>query len=246
VHSLRGDAKGNRDRILAAALDVFVEQGAGAPLDEIARRAGTGIATLYRRFPNRQALMLAVVLDALERTIDSARRAARESPDAFDALTHYMHAALDTRIAAVIPALLAELDLDDAELTSARRRGSRAVSDLVRSAHKAGTLDPEVSSGDIGMLIVRLSRPLPGFTDPTLDRDLAHRHLDQLIHGLHRDAAHTSRSPTNVSGPSLTLGQLGSLRRRPSAKPSAAASRAGTASVLVAPLTIKTAKGADD
>lgn len=218
MQSLRGDAKDNRDRIVAAALDVFVERGAGAPLEEIARRAGAGIATLYRRFPNRQALMVAVVLGALERTIDSARSAARESPDAFDALTRYMHAALDSRIAAVIPVLLAELDLDDAELTSARRRGSRAVNDLVRSAHNAGTLDPNVTSGDVGMLIVRLSRPLPGFTDASLDRALAHRHLDQVIHGLRRGAA-----PASDSGPSLTLGQLDALRRRSNVRPGVAA-----------------------
>src|SRR2546421_12875770 len=48
---LRADARQNRERILAAARDVFVELGAGAPLEEISRRAGTGIATLYRRVP---------------------------------------------------------------------------------------------------------------------------------------------------------------------------------------------------
>ena len=56
VHSspgLRADARDNRARILAAALDVFVELGPSAPLEEISRRAGTGIATLYRRFPTR-------------------------------------------------------------------------------------------------------------------------------------------------------------------------------------------------
>jgi AcrR family transcriptional regulator len=54
---LRADARRNREHVLAAARDVFVEQGAEAPLDEIARRAGVGIATLYRRFPDRNALI---------------------------------------------------------------------------------------------------------------------------------------------------------------------------------------------
>ena len=60
---LRADARRNREHVLAAAREVFVEQGADAPLDEIARRAGVGIATLYRRFPDRAALLRAVALD---------------------------------------------------------------------------------------------------------------------------------------------------------------------------------------
>src|SRR5262249_56303629 len=49
---LRADARDNRRRLLEAARDVFIERGPGAPLEEIARQAGTGIATLYRRFPD--------------------------------------------------------------------------------------------------------------------------------------------------------------------------------------------------
>src|SRR6266545_985305 len=98
---LRADAQQNRDRIIAAARDAFVELGAGAPLEEVSRRAGTGIATLYRRFPDRHALMRAVVVDALERTAEEARLATEEEPDAFAALTRYMHRALDLRVAAV-------------------------------------------------------------------------------------------------------------------------------------------------
>src|SRR5437588_440934 len=103
---LRADARRNREQLLAAARDVFVEQGPGAPLDEIARRAGVGIATLYRRFPDRESLMRAVVLDVLGQVGHQARLAQAEEPDALAALVRYMHRALDVRIAAVIPALL--------------------------------------------------------------------------------------------------------------------------------------------
>jgi AcrR family transcriptional regulator len=54
---LRADAQRNRERILSAAEDVFREQGADASLEEVARRAGVGIGTLYRRFPTREALL---------------------------------------------------------------------------------------------------------------------------------------------------------------------------------------------
>src|SRR5437588_9177263 len=103
---LRADARRNRDQVLAAARDVFVEQGPDAALDEVARRAGVGIATLYRRFPAREALMRAVALDVLARTAAAAQQAEAEEPDAFEALARYMHRALDLRISAVMPALL--------------------------------------------------------------------------------------------------------------------------------------------
>jgi AcrR family transcriptional regulator len=201
---LRADAIQNRDRILAAARDVFVEQGAGAPLEEISRRAGTGIATLYRRFPDREALMKAVVLDALQRSADEAREAVDEESDPFDALVRYMHRALDIRTAAVIPALLDVVPLDDEELQRAREQGSRRFEEMVSAAHRAGKLHPDVTAADIGILIVRLSRPLPGSFPRELHDRLAHRHVDLLIQGLRapgdREAA--------VSGPAITLAEL--------------------------------------
>src|SRR6202521_5851059 len=103
---LRADAARNREQVLAAPRDLFVEHGADAPLDDIARRAGVGIATLYRRFPDREALVRAVALDILARTADEARSAEAEEADPFDGLARYMHRALDLRISADMPAVL--------------------------------------------------------------------------------------------------------------------------------------------
>jgi AcrR family transcriptional regulator len=55
--TLRADAERNRDRIVAAAREVFAERGLAAPMEEVARRAGVGVGTLYRRFPSREALV---------------------------------------------------------------------------------------------------------------------------------------------------------------------------------------------
>src|SRR5580658_3290336 len=139
---LRADARDNRERLLDAARDLFIEYGPRASLDEIARRAGIGIATLYRRFPQRQALMHAVVLDALLRTAAEARQAADEEPDPFGALVRYMHRVIAVRTAAVIPALLGEISLDDEEIMRAREAVSAPVEALVEAAHRAGTLRP--------------------------------------------------------------------------------------------------------
>src|SRR5713226_8945397 len=62
----RADAQRNAERLLAAAREVFAEQGPDAALEEIARRAGVGIGTLYRHYPNRDALVEAVFRDRVE------------------------------------------------------------------------------------------------------------------------------------------------------------------------------------
>ncbi|GAA5784586.1 transcriptional regulator [Chitiniphilus shinanonensis] len=72
--ALRADAQRNRERILAAADEVFLERGAGASLEDVAKRAGVGIGTLYRRFPTREAL-LAATYDARLLSFAAASRA---------------------------------------------------------------------------------------------------------------------------------------------------------------------------
>jgi AcrR family transcriptional regulator len=204
---LRADARTNRERILVAARDVFVERGPSAALDEVARRAGTGIATLYRRFPDRHALMRAVVLDALERSIEQARRAVAEESDPFQAVVRYMHGVLDVRIAAVIPALMPEISLDDEEIMRIRDEGVRIGEQMVEAAHRAGTLRPEVTFADIGLLTVRLSRPLPGPVTPEVNARLSHRHLDLVLNGLHSG----ERDEAAIEGPALSMGELRSM-----------------------------------
>jgi AcrR family transcriptional regulator len=75
VRSLRADAERNRAAILAVARDVFAEQGIEAPLEVIAARAGVGIATLYRRFPSREKLVAAALLEKIALYAEAAEQA---------------------------------------------------------------------------------------------------------------------------------------------------------------------------
>jgi AcrR family transcriptional regulator len=195
--------------VLEAARDVFVERGPNAPLDEIAVRAGVGIGTLYRRFAGRQPLMQAVVGDALIRSKQEAEDALAHEADGFAALTRYMQAMLDVRVAAVIPALLDELELDDPALMEVRDASAQAVEHIVDAAHSDGTLPTDVSFGDVGTLLVRLSRPLPGPISAELDRHLAHRHLELLLSGLSTEAQRKK-----LEGPALSREDLQALRGR--------------------------------
>lgn len=78
---LRADAALNRDRILSAAAELFAERGLGVPLEEIARQAGVGVATLYRRFPTRADLAVAAFERSMSRYTEAVDRALA-NPDA--------------------------------------------------------------------------------------------------------------------------------------------------------------------
>ena len=95
--TLRADAQRNRDRLLEVAARAFAA-GGDATLEAIAREAGVGIGTLYRRFPERDALMRAVVLAALGQSRHAAEAALNEEKRAFNALVRYLHAVVDTRV----------------------------------------------------------------------------------------------------------------------------------------------------
>ncbi len=78
---MRADAQRNRDRIVEVAREVFREQGYGASLDEVARRAGLGAGTLYRHFPQRENLIDAIMQSWVDRVDDAAAKAlAHEGP----------------------------------------------------------------------------------------------------------------------------------------------------------------------
>jgi AcrR family transcriptional regulator len=213
---LRADARRNHERILTAARDVVIERGPGAPLEEVARRAGVGIGTLYRRFADRGALLTAVVAAALEQSREAAELAGDGTGDAtgegtgLDALARYMHAVLDVRVSAVIPQVLDRDDLDRSVIDPLREASAAAVDRLIQAAHDDGSLAREVSFGDVGTLMVRLSRPLPGGVPASVDAELAHRHLDLVLAGLRGDPEVLSDA---LAGKGLSRAELGGLRR---------------------------------
>src|SRR3954465_10661896 len=85
----RADARRNYDSLVAAARAAFTEKDASASLEDIARRAGVGIGTLYRHFPTRPALIEAVYVEEVEALAQSAQDVAGEEP--WEALVHWLH-----------------------------------------------------------------------------------------------------------------------------------------------------------
>src|SRR5689334_6586573 len=77
---MRADARRNYDALVSAARELFASEGTSAPLEEIAKRAGVGIGTLYRHFPTRQALLEAVYLEEVQAMAESADELAALPP----------------------------------------------------------------------------------------------------------------------------------------------------------------------
>ncbi|MFH8346130.1 TetR/AcrR family transcriptional regulator [Streptomyces sp. NPDC018045] len=193
---LRADALRNRERIIGAAREVMVEFGAEIPLDEIARRAGVGNATLYRHFPDRLELIHHVTLSVMHRTADKAECALAEETDAFRALRRFVFAAVEERIGALCPLLSDGVDRDHPDLLAARERLDGAVKALMGAARDSGQLRTDIAVGDLMVALTQLTRPLPGCGYPRtgsgggrtdFDR-FVYRHLLLFLDGLRAPA----------------------------------------------------------
>jgi len=186
---LRADAKRNRDQILAAARDLLVNQGAGVPMEEIARHAGVGVGTLYRRFPDRVALLRALSVDTVEHMTDLARTALRAEPDAWNALSRFVRECVALRLGAlrsiVDPQLHAGLHHGE-EIRSARLDLLGIVEQMIITAQRDGSMRTDVGVVDVAMLVsLHLKRPfdLPGANAEEMDARLTQLMLDGLRPG---------------------------------------------------------------
>ncbi|WP_432039037.1 TetR/AcrR family transcriptional regulator [Streptomyces cucumeris] len=182
-HRLRADALRNRERIIATAREALVEYGAEIPLDEIARRAGVGNATIYRHFADRRELIHHVTLSVMSRIADQAESALAEEPDAFLALRRFVHAAADERIGALCPLLSDTIEKDHPDLTAARDRLAAGIDALMGAARTAGLLRTDIGVGDLMVALTQLTRPLPGSGCVDFDT-FVHRHLQLFLDGL--------------------------------------------------------------
>jgi AcrR family transcriptional regulator len=183
---LRADARRNRDQIIAAAKTAFAELGPDVPMEEIARRAGVGVGTLYRRFPDREALIRAVAQQNFGAVLDDARAATAEEPTAWAALVRLMGRSRDLRLSVRLAVLSprAWVAIRDDPQTRQFRDGIMAVLDeLVRGAQAEGMLRADVGSGDVAALVSLLLRRVPAADDEMAELILE-RALVLILDGL--------------------------------------------------------------
>ncbi|MEV6105397.1 helix-turn-helix domain-containing protein [Streptomyces sp. NPDC051940] len=180
------EADRNDERVLRAAREVFAELGWNAPVSEIARRAGVGMGSLYRRYPAKEDLAQALRVESMNELTDLARTAMADHADPWTALTAFLRAAMSTPITSSLLALIGgRLPATD-EVDAADDRLRRALDDLVQAAHRSGKLRPDFSSADIPLLLNHLNVRLPTSSERAIELKL--RYLDLLVAGLHTPA----------------------------------------------------------
>lgn len=151
--TLRADARRNLDRILDAAVEVFAELGPDAPIDEIARRAGVGHGTVFRRFPTKSALRAAVVasrLDEMQAHVEELRRR-DDVGAAFDELVFYA-AERCLRDRAFFESI-ERCGADFAEVMVRKQALQDTVNKLIRRARREGHVRRELDAQDLGALV---------------------------------------------------------------------------------------------
>ncbi|MEN3359283.1 MAG: hypothetical protein V7637_3265 [Mycobacteriales bacterium] len=179
----RADAQRNRERLLRAAAEVFSEQGVAAPLDDIARRAGVGNATMYRHFANRRELALAVYADEVTSLCDRGA-ALLADPSPGDALFAWLLAFVEH---VTTKRGLAMADSDDLTGRGSERfaqwhdamRGTATA--LVERARDAGAVWADVGAGDLLLVASGIAH-----TGATAEH--ARRLLDLVRRGAERPA----------------------------------------------------------
>src|SRR3954467_15913671 len=152
--TLRADAARNREAIVEAARAVFAERGVEAPLDEIAKRAGTGNATLYRRFSTRGDLVAAVFADRMAEHLDAVDAGLADA-DPWRGFTSYIETvtAMQARDRGI--ADLVTMDVSSApEIEKPRSRAYDGLVQLVARAHKAGVLREDFTDQDVVLLLM--------------------------------------------------------------------------------------------
>src|SRR5436305_10800665 len=132
---MRADARRNRERLLDAAIELILEVGGEPARDAIANRAGVGIGTLYRHFPDQQALLHTVALHVLDRSIAAGEDALADSADGGEALRRYMHLAVDHGVGVLN---LIYPHLDHADWPEQRARAGSLLHTIVERAQRDG------------------------------------------------------------------------------------------------------------
>ena len=172
---MRADAVRNRDAILCAARQVFAERGLDAPLEEVARRAGVGIGTLYRRFPVREQLVAAALMGHVTEYADAAERALAE-PDPWAGFSGFVRriCAMQADNLGLAELLLITLDPGE-QIEAIRARANKAAVALIERTKAAGRLRDDLAGEDLLLMLIA-SAAIAGAT-----RGVAPRALPRFV-----------------------------------------------------------------
>ncbi|QIZ08149.1 TetR/AcrR family transcriptional regulator [Priestia megaterium] len=152
--ALRADAKRNRDKLLNVAHRVFMIEGISVSMDEIARRAGVGVGTVYRHFPTKENLFGAVIVSHKARLVEEANQLLYHD-DPGEAFFHYFARIIREGIAnkAITDALVSSLNID-AGRSEVTRDFWRGIDNLLSRAQQSGSVRADARIEDIKVLLI--------------------------------------------------------------------------------------------
>jgi AcrR family transcriptional regulator len=188
---LRADARRNREQIIEAARQLFIRVGTEVPMEEIAKTAGVGVGTLYRRFPDRDELFKAVSLDNFARLLEVARRIEREEPDPAKALGELLHSSLELRLGITMTTLSPrayQAMQESIALSNQRDEVVKIASRLLRRAQEAGGIRADIDIGDVVLALVLVSKLIPP-SDDELGEMVFRRLVALMMDGLRGNAS---------------------------------------------------------
>jgi len=179
---LRADAERNRQRLLDAARELFAERGLDVTLDDVARRAGVGTGTAYRRFANKEALIDALMVDRIEELAQIAR-SCLEDPDPWEGLAGYFERALALQASdRGLKEVLFSAGRGRERVDAARRALGPVVTQLVERAIEAGVVRRDMSTTDVPLVNFMLNVIVDFGRE--VQPDLYRRYLAIVLDGL--------------------------------------------------------------
>jgi len=182
---LRADAQRNRERIIAGAAALITERGPDVPMEDIAQRAGVGVGTLYRRFPDRHTLIRDVAADMFRRGIDLAESQA-DAVTGWEALVQLVRFCAEPDLGALSAALrpwLAEHRDRDDELRALTMTWLDRFERAVRKAQSEGAMRTDIGGADLLRFISLVTCRMPELSAEA-NHEATARYLDIVLDGL--------------------------------------------------------------
>ena len=212
VRPLRRDAERNRQRILRAASEVFTTRGLHATLDDVARQAGVGVGTVYRRFPDKEALVDALFEDKLQALVTEAERAL-EAQDSWTGLVTLLEraGAMLTGDRGLLEILMYATYGQD-RVSRARARMQPVVTRVVERAQRDGKLRADIRPTDVPVIefMLTTAAEYAGQAQPEIWR----RYLTLIVDGLRPTRTETTPLPAEALTPEEMVIAMRSVSQR--------------------------------
>lgn len=198
---LRKDAAANRERLLAAARELFADRGLDVTLNDIAHHAGVGVGTAYRRFANKEEVIDALFEDGLQKIAAVAQEAIAE-PDAWTGLVNFLERSLHLQFGdRGLNQIMNNTALGRDRISDARDNIAPLIERLVERAKRQGVVRPDLDQSDLIFTQLGLSAIMESSRE--IAPDLYRRYLTMFLDGIRTDRRDFLPLPTDA----LTAGQ---------------------------------------